>query len=483
MKVLQIVDKDSTAIDNLAKFIQREDRNVDVLPFHPKRPDPVSVEFLRTQWKNYDLLHWQYWKSWKKAQELIPGIEEAKSILTHHNPYDLLEDYWLDYHDEVCVMNEEQRMELGYGTLIRHGVDTSLWNYQENDHMTIGICANRIESKKGVKQIAEVAKEMGLKFIVMGRISKPDYWKEVLKVGADIEFHENVDYKDMASVYHKMGVYVCNSVDGFETGPMPVFEALLCGVPVVSRDVGCVPELLTDKKSYISFDKDMRGAITEAFENRDTLRAEGWNVAHRLSSTRYAVEYLKLYNKVIYGGHPLVSVIVPLTRVERLPEIRKSVENQTYKNTEVIALVDDQPGYNLAKTRNQAIIKARGKYLLFLDDRLKLDSDTTIQSFLDQHNNSYNMFLWGDKGAGKKKFVENFSFTKRQDFIDAGMFNERIDKYGGMSQEIRTRLNRQGWRFKYCDDAKARETASSKNRSDKKADIIEMKDRLYRMGL
>jgi GT2 family glycosyltransferase len=62
------------------------------------------------------------------------------------------------------------------------------------------------------------------------------------------------------------------------------------------------------------------------------------------------------------------------------------------------------------------------------------------------------------------------------------MFNERIDIYGGMSQEIRTRLNRQGWKFEYCENAKATQKMSSHNR-DKKQDIMRAKIKLFKMGL
>lgn len=488
MKVLIIDEKQGTAINILSNFIKKHNRQhqIDILSLHPKRPDQETITFLKEHWQEYDIIHYQYWKSWKKAVELVPEISSAKSILSHYNPYDVEKENWWQSHKEVVFCNEAQRDKVGRGTIIRLGVDESLWTYQENEERTIGICANRIEGKKGVKEIAEVAKELGLKFIVMGRVSKPDYWQEVLNTGADIEFHESVPFDKMPDIYHKMGVYVCNSVDDFETGPMPVLEASLSGIPVVSRKVGTVAEIY-ESKSIVFFDgkEEMKSAINEAFDRRGELRNEGWNVAKGMNSVKYAWEYNKIYHKTLFGGYPLVSIIVPYvpSRASSLKQIHESVAGQTYKNVEIIPMVDDEEGYNLAKVRNKAIIQARGEYLLFLDDRLVLDSPDTIQAFLDKHNKRHNVFVWGDKGAGKRKFVENFSFTRRQDLIDAGMFNEQVNMYGGMSQEIRSRLNKQGWHFKFCEFANAREVIVSRSKSKRKDDIMKAKILLYKLGL
>jgi hypothetical protein len=77
--------------------------------------------------------------------------------------------------------------------------------------------------------------------------------------------------------------------------------------------------------------------------------------------------------------------------------------------------------------------------------------------------------------------VENFSAVYKHRVIQAGMFCERITRYGGMSEEIRKRLNRQGVTTEYVESAKATPIGKSSNRNRKRQDIIKMKNRVWKM--
>lgn len=55
------------------------------------------------------------------------------------------------------------------------------------------------------------------------------------------------DFAGMRQRYAALDVYLCTSL--LEGGPLPVLEALACGVPVVSTDVGHVPDLIIDNGS------------------------------------------------------------------------------------------------------------------------------------------------------------------------------------------------------------------------------------------
>ncbi|HBC93036.1 MAG TPA: hypothetical protein DCZ10_09095, partial [Pelotomaculum sp.] len=103
-------------------------------------------------------------------------------------------------------------------------------------------------------------------------------------------------------------------------------------------------------------------------------------------------ELIKMFNsKVIVGGNPLVSVIIPVYNAEKyLEECVSSVRNQTLRNIEII-LVDDGSTdnslniiYEYAKqdsrikvlcqkqkfagvARNNGLDQAHGDYVIFLD--------------------------------------------------------------------------------------------------------------------
>ena len=239
---------------------------------------------------------------------------------------------------------------------------------------------------------------------------------------------------------------------------------------------------------------------------RKTLRKGAWETVKNMTAKKMSYQYSLLYNKLKDEQEQLISVIIPTTldRMEQVGEILKSLEKQTYPHLEVIIAFDEvqipdnlmdqidsvltiksivtgKEGYNLAMARNMAAIEAEGDILLFCDSRLNPDKMSI--SIFAQHidMNPSNVWLFGNKGANKASFVENFSCIRRVEFFKFGMFCERIDKYGGLSQETRTRWISQGNQFVYIEDVMAEQLISSKNSSKKRKDIVDTKFKLFKM--
>ena len=53
-----------------------------------------------------------------------------------------------------------------------------------------------------------------------------------------------VDFGSIRKWYNSLDCYVCFSI--FEGGPLPVLEAMACGIPCISSPVGQVPEIIID---------------------------------------------------------------------------------------------------------------------------------------------------------------------------------------------------------------------------------------------
>ena len=94
-------------------------------------------------------------------------------------------------------------------------------------------------------------------------------WDEMLESepfrSAPIVRRSAPSYFDMAKLYSDLDVYLCLSL--VEGGPMPVFEALACGVPVVSTEVGQVQDVLDPEAHYVALpSEDAEGAAQRLFE-------------------------------------------------------------------------------------------------------------------------------------------------------------------------------------------------------------------------
>lgn len=137
----------------------------------------------------------------------------------------------------------------------------------------------------------------------------------------------------------------------------------------------------------------------------------------------------------------LVSIIIP-HQWDRPLICIDGIKNQTFKNIEIIVIVDhDQKGMNW--TRNQGWPKAKGKYLLFLDDDITLQSEAIekMVNALDKSKASYaysdysrsgrvsgafNSHKWDLEELKKTNFISSQSLIRAKDFTG---WDEKVIRY------------------------------------------------------
>jgi glycosyltransferase involved in cell wall biosynthesis len=520
LKVLCVVDKENTALDRLAKGVARYHKNIEytVLAVHPKRPDAHQLADFEAEALEADIIDWQYFRTAEMLRARYSWLASKKQILTHNNPYSIYEQDWNGY-DAVVANNSEINKNLSAITSaplyeIPLTVDADFWTYNLDwkANRNIIMVANRIESKKGILPVAKACAKLNLHLILVGAISDTGYFSEVMATNV-VEFHEQISDQQLKDLYYKSTVHICNSVDGFESGTLPVLEAMLCGVPVLSRNVGHIPDLNNKENMQIlSCESEDVDTITNELQQMifdkkrlESIRDAAWQSAKVRNFERRAYLYQKLYREVLYPGQVSVSVIMPVyDKPDIVRRTLDAVASQTYKNIEIV-VADDNPEqstaetivdfakyvnfpirylatsygneYGLARARNEAAIEATGEILVFCDQRILMDTDA-IEQFVA--NSKRSCWLYGSKGA-KKDFIENFSAIFRREFFRCGMFCERINEYGGLSQETRQRVREQGIQIQYLESAKALAIGKSSNRNRKRQEIIHMKNRLAKM--
>lgn len=332
----------------------------------------------------------------------------------------------------------------------------------------------------------------------------------------DLTFFNCAD-EDRPQGYEDMTVFICNSGPNHESGPLPLLEAMITGVPVITTPCGIAKDIIEDQENglivqfndYDGLKSQMRRLIEDE-DMQKKLRDNGWKTAKSFDRRRMALEFGRLYHR-IYSDKPLVSVIVPYTtkdgRNDNIGELIERIAASTYENLEIICVQDDDydlaryaeywpavnhpvkvlktgnTGYGLAQARNMAVVEANGKILVFIDSRLRPETDAIDKLANKLMSKGEKHWVFGEKGGHKATFVENFSAIYRDDFIKAGMCNERIDEYGGMSQELRERFTAQGFEFVYEPEAKAETIKKSSMTKERRQSIINMKLKLWRMGL
>lgn len=541
MKILFVPDVKEWAIGHLvqAKVNHLTQHDCDIFAVHPREATARAEEFLQhVKWFKPDVIVYEYFRSCEQLINAKPELKEYKSVLVHHNQRDKalfhadwneLGIDWIVTHTNKCRMKLEQA---GYKNVqtINHGIDLDFFKFNDVEPKVpvIGY-VGRIVPWKGLKEIAEVAQELGYYVQVMGKQDSPEYWNSIPKEPLLFDYF-NCSDEQRVEAYHNMTIYVGNSEDDYEEGTLPYLEAMACGVPVVTTPNGVANDIAQHGRNALIVpfkDKEaLKEAIATAMEDvelRKELRKGGWETVKTMTESKMAYEYGLMLNKLVYE-HPLVSVVIPTTfsRKEETMRIINALENQSYREIEAIVVWDEdlegfsdfyeerirkfhefvgKPAtdklripvkhlctnnetgdYGLAKARNMGIIEAEGEYILFNDSRL-LPDENAVKMFVTASELLGHKKIWyfGDKGGGKRAFVENFSFVRREQIVTAGMFCERIDRYGGMSQEIRTRWIKQGGLFEMVDTAQAEAMMSSGITEGKRRDIVDMKFLLLKM--
>jgi glycosyltransferase involved in cell wall biosynthesis len=534
-KILIVIDSKDWAIDHLAQVKIKYNPHYDFKAVYVHPRDATTTE-AQARFKeellsfNPDIVHFEYFNSAKPLLDNIPELQNYKMILTHHNQKEkalgLCDwnkagiNHLVTHTNKAAYLLIEKFLQArDRTTVIHHGIDLEYFEY--NSDLTksgfIGYCG-RIVPWKGLKEILMCAKELNRKVLVVGKMDKADYWKEIEKAGLEeyCDFtYFNCSDEERVNAYHSMEVFVNNSEDGYEEGPLPYLEAMACGVPVITTPSGVAHETAVhENNALITRFKDKENLLEnikrllDDDELKQTLKGNAWTTVKNMSDKKMAREYDVLYQRVLCGKEGLVSIILPTyNRFEKVKEILLSLNEQTYKNFEVILCDDNSEecgfemvcnlrpqliypikyintlnsGYGLAQARNMGAIESVGEVLMFLDSRMKPDSDV-VKRFYDKLKDNYSkIWYFGNKGYHKTAFVENFSAVRRSDFMSFGMFCERMDAYGGLSEETRIRWTAQDGLMKYCEEIKAHEILSSKKDNHKRQQIIDMKLRIHKM--
>lgn len=528
MKILQIVDVPDWAINRLAAPVVKHNPHFDwrVQFVHPKALERGELDLTQVRkdiaW--CDIIDANYWRSLSQLAELIPELKQKKVVLTHHNQKNILSENW-DYVDVHVATTKYSKkvLEENYPNAVVTEVIYNSYNPDEfkfNDEFppetpAIGY-VGRIVPWKGMHEIARAAYELGYPVKFMGKIDKTNYWHEMPEEhidNIDVEYMDCPD-EERKNFYKDITCYVGFSGSGRETGPLGLIEAMASGVPVVTTPAGIAEDICEDQENSIVVDFDDYDELKESLKNlldfpqlQQRIRKAGWDTIRNLTHEKRALKYRKVFNR-LYSDIPLVSVIVPFTadRVDNVHKILEALDKQTYPNIEAVVIEDEtrisndeftkvasynvpvkhlctfKEGYNLAMARNLGVIEADGRYLVFCDSRL-LPDPSAIAAFVTRLEKAGERKVWlfGDKGSGKNTFVENFSAIRRSNFIKAGMCCERIDGYGGMSQELRERFASQGFEFDYTPEVKATEQMTARKDTKRRDDIIRMKTLLAKL--
>ena len=159
-----------------------------------------------------------------------------------------------------------------------------------------------IKAYKLVKQRSKIEH----KLVIVGTPLDHSYFRRLVEMIKSLGIEDNVIFPgyikdDLPCVYNLSSLFVCPSL--YENFPLPILEAMACGIPVVASNVGGIPETYGEAAILVE-PLDIEGfaaAIVQALSSdrlRENLKQKGLEKAKMFSWKRCALETLKIYEGI-----------------------------------------------------------------------------------------------------------------------------------------------------------------------------------------
>ena len=163
-----------------------------------------------------------------------------------------------------------------------------------------------IETRKNVLSVIKAIKEIETQLVIIGK--KTVYFKEIKNYIVEnnlqnkVVFLENVELKELASIYRMASVFIYPSV--FEGFGIPIIEALYSKTPVITSKGGCFSEAGGENTVYIDplNTEEIKGELEEILANsekRELMKRKGFEFVQKFNDDIIAKNWVETYNEVV----------------------------------------------------------------------------------------------------------------------------------------------------------------------------------------
>lgn len=308
IKIALVIDTRNWALDNIAKNIsdKLKEKYEFKLIYMDEIPDS-NIVYVFYACAGYDIIHFlwrgnlhyifgeftqdylkKYTRGWNSFKEDIVNnfiittsvydhgylgkeIDFTKEIFSLVDGYTVSSNKLLKIYNELEIIKPIMEITDGVDLQKFYPINIERLRNVRNRELVIGWVGNSNWSGDEKKD------HKGLNTIIKPAI------EELIKEGYKIKLkltdkqQKQTPHDQMVNFYSKIDVYVCASIN--EGTPNPVLEAMACGVPVISTDVGIVPEVFGKKqKSYI-----LEQRTIECLKNKIKLFINNLNLTKELS--------------------------------------------------------------------------------------------------------------------------------------------------------------------------------------------------------
>jgi len=195
----------------------------------------------------------------------------------HLNLFTELAEMFSKFKTNIITISNAQRKsfpDLNYLATVYNCVDVEkyIFNPVPQDYL---LMIGSIGRHKNQAEAIIVAKELGMKLILAGKVRDQDYFQEIKKDidGKQIKWIGEIDFAEKLRLYQNAKAFLF-PILWEEPFGLVMIEAMACGTPVVAFANGAIPEVIVDGKTGFVIERNSRNDMIAAVKNIDKIKRE-----------------------------------------------------------------------------------------------------------------------------------------------------------------------------------------------------------------
>lgn len=221
----------------------------------------------------------------------------------HLNLFPELSDLFEAYQTPIITISNAQRTDfpnLSYLATVYNGVDASKYTFNNipRDYLLMVGSIGRHKNQAGAVRIA---KKLGMKLVLAGKVRDKDYFEELKKDidGEQIKWIGELEFNDKLKLYQQARAFLFPILWNEPFG-LVMIEAMSCGTPVIAFRNGSTSEVVLDSKTGFVIDDEQM--MIEAIGKIDQIKRQDCRV---WTEENFTVEKMvDSYEKALHRINP-----------------------------------------------------------------------------------------------------------------------------------------------------------------------------------
>jgi len=188
-----------------------------------------------------------------------------------------LAEMFKKYNTHIITISNAQRKDypdLNYLATVNNCVDTEKYAFDPvgGDYL---LMMGSIAPHKNQEAAIRVAKRLGMKLVLAGKIGNPDYFAKLKPEidGEKIRWMGEMGFGEKLQLYQKAKAFIF-PINWPEPFGLVMIEAMACGTPVVAFANGAIPEVVVDGKTGFVIENNSENDMAEAVKNINKIKRE-----------------------------------------------------------------------------------------------------------------------------------------------------------------------------------------------------------------